>query len=169
MKTLYFVPIVSVLLVCSPGTAQIHPAAASTGTEAIPRNCEGNVFILNAAHVAADTSGADTSIIAIARLGDGERNRRINQRRLHNIRVYLTEFGWQRDPATVITAEGERTKGYGRVELYVRGVLFESLAVKRNQDLLVGSCEPDSIRPVRAERNLYPYLDTQPRRSTRRP
>jgi hypothetical protein len=164
MKTLYFVLVVSVLLVCSASTAQIRSTAANTeSTEAVPRNCEGNVFILNAAHVAANATGADASIIAIARLGDGERNRMLNHRRLHNVRVYLTEFGWHRDPATVITAEGERVKGYGRVELYVRGVSFESLAVRRNHDLLVGSCEPDDMRPVKAESNLYPFRDRRPR------
>ncbi len=71
-------------------------------------------------------------------LDEGERNRELNRRRLHNTRAYLTEFGWHREPTTVVTAEGEPIVGYGRVELYVRGVLFAVLEVKRNQDLLVG-------------------------------
>jgi hypothetical protein len=129
--------------------------------EVILGTCEDNVsFLSNGHHLA----GADGTIIAIARLGDGEKNREQNRRRLHNVRVYLTEFGWHRQPSTVITAEGDRIKGYGRVELYVRGVLFAVLQVRRNHDLLVGSCEPDDIRPVKAERNLYPYLDQKVRK-----
>jgi hypothetical protein len=128
--------------------------------------CEDNIsFLSNAHHLA----GADGTIIAIARLGEGEGNRELIRRRLHNTREYLTQFGWHREPKTVVTAEGEPVVGYGRVELYVRGVLFAVLEVKRNQDLLVGSCEPDDIRPVKAERNLYPYRDQNPRKPARRP
>lgn len=128
--------------------------------------CEENISALSNAH---HLAGEDGTIIAIARLGDGERNRELNSRRLHNVRMYLTEFDWHRPPQTLITAEGKSLKGYGRVELYVRGVLFAVLQVKRNQDLLVGSCEPDNMRPVKAERNLYPYLDRKPGRSTKKP
>jgi hypothetical protein len=128
--------------------------------------CEDNIsFLSNAHHLA----GADGTIIAVARLGDGESNRELSSRRLHNVRVYLTDFGWHRQATTVITAEGERIKGYGRVELYVKGVPFAVLEVKRNQDLLVGSCEPDDIRPAKAERNLYPYLDRKPRKPATKP
>lgn len=125
--------------------------------------CEDNVSLLSNAHHLASTDG---TIIAIARLGDRETSRELSRRRLHNVRVYLTEFGWHRQPGTVITAEGERIKGYGRIELYIKGGLFAVLEVRRNQDLLVGSCEPDDIRPVRAEKNLYPYLGQKPRKAS---
>ena len=92
--------------------------------------CEDNISALSNAH---HLAGEDGTIIVIARLGDGERNRELNSRRLHNVRIYLTEFDWHRPPQTLITAEGEPLKGYGRVELYVRGVLFAVLQVKRNQ------------------------------------
>jgi hypothetical protein len=143
------------------GGSASHAQTASPLPEAILGTCEDNVSYLSNAH---HLAGSDGTIIAIARLGDGETNRDRNRRRLHNLRVYLTEFGWHRQPSTVITAEGESIKGYGRVELYVRGVLFAILQVRRNQDLLVGSCEPDDIRPVKAERNLYPYLDQKSRK-----
>ena len=131
-----------------------------------PYPCEYNISTLSAAHQAAGEAGL---VIVIARLGDGEYSREFNRRRLHNVRIYLTEFDWHRRPETVITAEGERVKGYGRIELYVQGKLFRVLAVKRNRDLLVGSCEPSDERPVRAERSLYPYLDRKPRRPGRKP
>lgn len=143
-------------------SASVNPAqTVAPVPEVILGTCEDNVsFLSNAHHLA----GSDGTIIAIARLGDGETSLARNRRRLHNVRVYLTEFGWHRQPSTVITAQGEPIKGYGRVELYVRGVLFAILQVRRNQDLLVGSCEPDDMRPVKAERSLYPYLDQRRRK-----
>lgn len=129
--------------------------------EPILGNCEDNIGYLSNAH---QMAGSDSTVIAIARLGNGERSRELNRRRLHNVRIYLTEFDWRRAPETIVTAQGDPVKGHGRVELYVKGELFAILAVKRNQDLLVGSCEPDSIRPVAAERNLYPYLEKKARR-----
>jgi hypothetical protein len=132
--------------------------AGQQSPEAILSGCEGNnSYLSNAHHLA----GAEGTIIAIARLGDGEMKRDLNRRRLHNVRIFLMDFGWHRDPGTVITAEGEKVKGYGRVELYVRGNLFAALAVRRNQDLLVGSC-------VGPERNLYPYLGRKPERSAKK-
>lgn len=120
--------------------------------------CEGNNSDLSGAH---HMAGPDGTIIAIARLGDGEQNSELNRRRLHNVRIFLTEVGWHRDPTTVITAQGERVKGYGRVELYVRGIPLLSLAVKHNKDLMVGSC-------LGPDRNLYPYLDKRSRRTSRK-
>jgi hypothetical protein len=123
--------------------------------------CEDNISLLSQAH---HIAGLDGTIIAIARLGDGERRREFSRRRLHNVYVYLTEFDWHRAPETVIIAEGMRARGYGRVELYVKGWLFAILAVKPYQDLLVGSCEPDDMRHIGAERNLYPYRDRKTQR-----
>lgn len=58
-------------------------------------------------------------------------------------------------------AEGERTRGYGRIELYVEGVLLQTLLVRRNADLIVGSCtyEINSPAEQRRENNLYPGRD----------
>lgn len=152
-----------VLVVASSGVAQSTEGAV---IEVKPYPCEYNISTLSAAHNAA---GAKGLIIAIARLGDGESSREFNRRRLHNVRIYLTEFDWHRTPETVITAEGERVRGYGRIELYVNGKLFEVLATKKNRDLLVGSCEPDDERPVKAESNLYPYLDRKLRKPATKP
>jgi hypothetical protein len=135
------------------------PAQASKPSHQVVLNgCEGNNSYLSNAHHLAGTEG---TVIAIARLGEGERSKEVSRRRLHNVRIFLTDFGWHRDPATVITAEGERVKGYGTVELYVRGNLFAVLAIRRNQDLLVGSC-------IGPDRNLYPYLERKRRESTKK-
>ena len=164
MKTLSFILVISVPLICSAGTAQVRSASANNSTEAVPRNCEDNVFVLNATHVAANATGPDTLIIAIARLGDGERRRELNRRRLHNVRVFLTQLQ-KHKASTVIIAEGEPVSGHGRVELYVGGRLFQVIAIKTNDDLLVSAtCEPDNIRPKWPDSNFYPYLDKKPKR-----
>ena len=51
----------------------------------------------------------------------GEQRQELN--RLHNVRTYLVQFDL-RSPETIVTAEGLRVNGYGRVELYVGGNSF---------------------------------------------
>lgn len=132
----------------------------------MPYFCEGNVATLNIAHLKAGETGL---ITFIARLGDGETRRELNRRRLHNVRTYLTsELYRKRDPKTVVVAEGERVKGYGRIEIYIKGVLFDGLAVKRNADLLVGTCEPSRMRSKSADAIFYPFLDAKSRKPGRR-
>lgn len=165
MKILSFFRILYLLVtICTVIAAQSQSVIQDKQiVEQKPWDCEFNVAVLSEAHQVAGENGL---IIVIARLGDNETKRELNHRRLHNVRVYLSEFpfGWHRKPETIITAEGERVKGYGRIELYVGGRLFRSLAVKRNGDFLVGSCEPDDIRPKKAEENLYPYRSKKPRK-----
>jgi len=162
-KLLHHVLAVGLLVIPLQAVAgQQKPVSATAEQpQPSPGNCESNISTLSVAHQAANEGRL---LFAIARLGEGEYKRELNRRRLHNVRVYLTEFGWQRDPKTLLIAEGERVKGYGRVELYVEGRLFDVIAVKRNGDLLVGSCEPNDIRPRKAESNLYPYRDRKQRR-----
>lgn len=126
--------------------------------------CENNIAILEAAH---DDAGEGGLIIIIGHLGDGEYKRMLNQRRLHNARAYLTEYLSVRSPKTIVTAEGERVSGYGRINLYVRGKLFYSLPIKRNGDFAVGSCEPaelDDPQQRVLRRKLYPWRDANPSR-----
>jgi hypothetical protein len=94
-------------------------------------------------------SGAskDRVVIAIARLGDGETSRELNRRRLYNLRVHWDDY--KLPLGTLVTAEGERVKGLGRIELYVAGKLFDMLVPKPGKDLCVDCCDPD--------KRLYPY------------
>jgi hypothetical protein len=129
-----------------------------TSDEIKPVNCEHNIAQLE---MASQQAGNDKLII-IARLGDGERNRKLNWRRLQNARAYLSKYITARNPETIILAEGERVTGYGRIEIYVGGKLFSALAVKRNEDLIVGSCEPeqlDDARQRQLRKKLYPWRD----------
>ncbi len=132
----------------------------------VPGNCESNIAVLDSL---AQRTGADELIIVIARLGNNENRNRLNYRRLHNVRAYLT--GYFTDPTvrrrmeTIITAEGERVSGYGRIELYANGRLFWVLKVRHNSDLPVGNCgrEPPAEPCPPEERNLFPCLDRRRR------
>jgi hypothetical protein len=88
---------------------------------------------------------SDDGLILIARLGNGENSRSLNQHRLHSARAYLTDYLAARSLGSIVTAEGERVNGYGRIEIYVKGRLYSALAVKPNADLSVGSCEPKEL------------------------
>lgn len=167
MKLLHSALVVTLLLISSAAVAVQQRADSGTAQpsqrESKQSNCEENISILGAATQAVDKDGL---LIVIARLGEGEQNREINRRRLHNVRTYLSEYVHARAPETIITAEGERVNGYGRIELYVGGKLFHVLTIPRNEDLLVGSCYYEIDIPADKERqkNLYPYLDRKPRR-----
>ncbi len=100
-------------------------------------NCESNISWIDYVHSEAGESGL---VIAIARLGDGEQPHRFNQRRLHNLRLYLEKVRG-RAPKTLIVAEGERVQGRGRVDFYVGGKLMGTLSVRRGEDLYAGSCD----------------------------
>ncbi len=119
------------LLAAWPTEAQSN---SSVPVQVEPYPCEYNISTLSAAH---HTAGDDGLVIVIARLGDGEYTKDLNRRRLHNVRVYLTEFDWHRRPETVITAEGEPVKGYGRIELYVKGNLFRG-SCRQTQSGFIG-------------------------------
>ncbi len=120
-----------------------------------PQNCEMNLQDLEHARNLArpETYGY---LIIVARLGDGERRKELNFRRLYNARLQLTRIGVPSDK--IVIAEGERVKGLGRVELYVRGEFIGALPVRRGADICVGCCGPDE--------NFYPYRQDNRRNAT---
>ena len=127
-------------------------------TDPRPTNCENHIAVLEAAH---HDAGKEGLIIVIARKGTGEKRRDLNRRRLYNARAYLTDYLGLRAPETIVTAEGEPVNGYGRIELYVGGRLYYVLALRRNADLVVGSCEPEALDDARQKelrKKLYPWL-----------
>jgi len=154
------------LLLVSAALAAAQDSSRAGKMETKPTNCEFHIATLDAAHNEAGGAGL---VIVIARLGDGEHRQDLNRRRLHNVRTYLVEFG-HRSPETIITAEGERVNGYGRIELYVAGKLFYVLMIRPNADFAVGSCSYEGEDPCSHEREkkLYPCLDRGPRRSSRK-
>lgn len=112
----------------------------STDTSLVPTtpgNCETNASDLNT--VAKDELSRDGVVIAIARLGNKETSRIHNRRRLVAVDHGLVKSGL---PAQrVITAEGERVEGYGRVELYAAGKLRMVILANPNKGLCVECCD----------------------------
>lgn len=105
-----------------------------------PTNCETNAAHLDKVPQARFQGWiGDGAVIVISRLGDGEYSRELNRRRLFNVRYRLEHYRGL-NPQRVVTAEGERTRGYGRVEVYVDGALFQVLVAGRGKDLCVTCC-----------------------------
>lgn len=112
--------------------------------EANGGECELNSLHLN--QLRHQIAEGKHSVIVIAHLGDGEHSRMLNGRRLHNARTLLSF-------KNVITAEGERVKGNGRVRFYVNGNLHLESLIKRGKDLCVTCCDP--------EKDFYPWYKPQ--------
>jgi hypothetical protein len=64
-------------------------ATAQSTTQAGPTGCEYNTAVLDGV---AQQTGPDELIIVIARLGPKDTKPNLNNRRLHNVRSYLSEF-----------------------------------------------------------------------------
>src|SRR5215207_9465898 len=123
-----FVPVTHVQAAQNPQT--YGGPAGLTGAD-----CEGVMMRLDFIAIAAEESGKDQAIIVIARLGTGERSRKLVGGRLRQVADYLN----RRMPRErIITAEGERVRGLGQLEFYVGGNLHSIFKVKRNRDLVAG-------------------------------
>jgi hypothetical protein len=180
MKTLLLIVIFG-FLSCPAAAAQqppLEPVKLSDFANAKPGRCEYRTAILVGIH---QKTPADETIMVIARLGDGETRPNLSWRRLHNVRVYWTEYLYKeygRKPETIILAEGEKVKGLGQLEFYVGGKLVEVMKVARNADLSIGSCYPPDDSYIRnrvfnscwleSDKNFYPCRDRRARRGNRR-
>jgi hypothetical protein len=138
-KSIYRVIIICCLLIGNYAYAQ-------TSQSSTPRiwgepnglsgfDCETTMMLLDFVAIADRESGKDQSIIVIARLGSGERSRSLIRRRLVPLAEYLTR---RVSKDKIILAEGERVRGLGQIELYVRGNLHTVIKVKRNSNLVKG-------------------------------
>jgi hypothetical protein len=97
-------------------------------------DCETTKALLD---LVAVNSGTDKSIIIIAIHGRREPSRKINGRRLHQLRSYL-EMTRGISKHRVITAEGEQAGDSGHVKIYVGGELQVIFTMKRNKDFAAG-------------------------------
>lgn len=130
------------LLILALGLASAGGIAAqnlSASHPLPPDNCEGNSARLDVVRNKSGAAVENKITIAIARLGSGEQSHELNRRRLYTIRTYLTAMGLPSQK--LITAEGDRVKAYGRIEVYIGGELVDVLSVKRCKDLPVGICD----------------------------
>jgi hypothetical protein len=144
-----------------------------------PSSCAERTAILD---VITQRVATDELIIVIARLGYGETRPNLNHRRLHNVRIYWTEYlnpEGRRRPETIVLAEAERIRGYGRLEFYVGGTLEWVMKVARNADLDVLPCYPEDFDEVErtrvfdpcrlaSARNFYPCRNRNRRLRNRR-
>ncbi len=92
-------------------------------------------------------------LIAVARLGNGDKARNLNQQRLNAAKQWLV--GKARFPANkLILAEGEKVSGNGRVEFYIGGVLTHIIFPKPNVGLCWECCnpQPEDFVPRRKSR-----------------
>lgn len=130
--------------------AQEHPAWLNAwGIPEKPLSCEENLIHIEiVGKLASEEDQRTGMMIVIARLGDGERLQELNRRRLHNVRVSLTE-NLGVDPRRIVVASGEKVNGLGRVEFYLGGKLVGGLPVKRGKDLCADCCDIDE--------RYYPY------------
>jgi hypothetical protein len=180
MRNSFKVFISGLLLSCSSAAAQssLESVQLSDYANSKPMGCADRQAGID---VISQNTPADELIIVIARLGTGETRPNLNWRRLHNVRVFWTEFlekSGRRKPETIRLAEGENVKGFGHLEFYVGGKLVGVVKVARNADLSLGSCYPpdDSyIRNrvynpcrVKSDRNFYPCRDMYSKRRKNR-
>ena len=125
-----------------------------------PMTSEFNIIRLEFIAKDAIASASEGKVtILVARLGDGERAREVNRRRLHNVLAFLTTSS-DLNAQNVIAAEGERVRGFGRVKIYVAGKLVDALLAEKNKDLEVECCEGDE--------RYYPQKDLMRRGRQRR-
>ena len=123
-----------------------------------PTNCENHIRILEGAN---SVAGKDGMIILIARPGSGDTKPELSRHRLYSARAYLTDYLRVRSPETIVTGEGERVEGYGRLEIYIAGKLYQALAIRPNAELSVGSCEPEELDDAtdrQRRKKLHPWL-----------
>ena len=183
MRAFYFIVVFGLMLSVRAGVAQqprpSSPYRLSDFDHARPNpDCASRTAIISGI---TQRAPADSLIIVIARLGDGDTRPNLNHRRLHNVRTYWTEYlnpEGRRRPETIILAEAERIRGYGRLEFYVGGRLEWVMKVARNADLDVLPCYPDHDNDIRnrvfdpcrmaSARNFYPCRDRYVRRRGRR-
>ncbi|MBC7798315.1 MAG: hypothetical protein H7Z37_15705 [Pyrinomonadaceae bacterium] len=102
------------------------------GVSSKPLNCESSLLRLEKIRSLIQTGTSEKSIlILIARLGNKERNRKINRLRLENVRRGLTNTLGIVKP--IVIAEGERVNGFGRVEVYLDGKFIGALLAQKNK------------------------------------
>jgi len=103
------------------------------------RDSEFNGFTIdNLYHEAA---GSGEPVFIISRLGTGERDQRLHERRLHNVIERFTYSGGRSSRERIVAAAGERNSGKGRIEIYVNGRLRFVSEIDREKDIMVDCCE----------------------------
>ncbi len=107
-------------------------------------NCERNLLYQDVVvNEALEKTKGDGVLIIVVRLGDGENSHELMRRRLYNVRQYFKKRGNRLASEKIIIVEGERAKGYGQVEYYLGGKLYERLLFPKNGYICHSCCGPD--------------------------
>lgn len=104
-----------------------------------PETCETNSSLLVAAKTALLHLENNGLMIVVAHLGKDERSSVLNHRRLFNVSRYLSQYAGL-EPERIITAEGKKVPGFGRIDIYVGGRLVETLVPPLGKDICVTCC-----------------------------
>lgn len=125
------------------GPCRVSAQEASQEPDIIKANaarCQQNtIYIANTGAIAQTTKDR---MFVIARLGTGETSRRLNQRRLADIK---TEYGDNFRGGKIILTEGPRVTGLGRVEFYLGSELNWITLLPRNGDFCSLCCDRKQV------------------------
>jgi hypothetical protein len=131
IRRLNIKPSLIALAACYCLASHIH-AQGPARPEPIWVNGDNNETTKTELDLLAQQAGDNQLIITIARLGSAESARRLSRRRLQAVRDYL-ESVRAIARTRIISAEGERVRGRGRVEVYLGGKLFMVFTLGRNK------------------------------------
>jgi hypothetical protein len=111
-----------------------------------PLNCELNLLYQNLVMEEAIRETKNGGVlVVIGRSGSGESSRTIMRRRLLNVRQYFDERAQRLDPQKVVIAQGDAVKGFGRLEFYINGILFQRLMFPKNDYICISCCGPEGV------------------------
>jgi hypothetical protein len=103
--------------------------------------CEVDEANFNVVRVdALERMGDNGLLIAVARLGRGDKSRYLNHSRLSATKEWLSNATFPTE--RLVLAEGERLSGGGRVEFYIGGRLTHVILPKPNIGLCTECCNP---------------------------
>ncbi|MEK6286865.1 MAG: hypothetical protein AABO57_14090 [Acidobacteriota bacterium] len=100
--------------------------------------------------IIAEVRQSGSIVIVISSLGTGDTRPSLHKRRLHNAAARLVDYQSAIPRKQVVTAEGDRVKGKGKVEFYVNGRLVYVVLFKPNADFTMDCCDG-------ADPSYYPW------------
>ena len=111
---------------CKP--VNVSAVSEIQSNEQRPANCEDILLYLDQAVSKYRKTKDNSYLIVIGRLGVQEKGSDLNQARLKAVKQYLKRFS----DLKYVTAEGERTKNLGQIEIYVSGRLVQVIHLMKN-------------------------------------
>jgi hypothetical protein len=124
-------------------TNPVDPVTGAKG-QGVPirsnsRSSEANSSIFD--DVRAQAAAANSPVLIVSHLGDGEYGQRLHLRRLHNARERFTYSGQAYPRERVAVAAGERVSGRGTIEVFIGCNLRWVVDFERGQDFYVDCCD----------------------------